>query len=254
MTYLPGAGGSWRAIIAGDFDNDGLDDVVGVTTNPGLSIFFSNGNGTFRAGPANAGAGSINFDGHCTGLALADLNNDGTLDLLAVNAGSVYVLHNAGNGLFDLMQTLASSRTCYGFNQAGVSIGDINGDGFVDFVTSSSFGLPYLFRNLGDGTFVSAYDPSSATGRTTSGATLVDLDLDGQLDLVTSVRASGYAALQVYKGNNSGTFAGPPATYPSLGVESLWSGRDHIDGRPVIVSSTGAQKLQTFRLVSGCAP
>jgi tetratricopeptide (TPR) repeat protein len=78
----------------------------------------------------------------------------------------------------------------YGHN--GVSIGDIDGDGYDDLYVCQPGGLPNrLYRNRGDGTFD---DITEASGvgvlDNTACALIVDVDNDGRQDLIV-VRASG---------------------------------------------------------------
>ncbi|HKD73541.1 MAG TPA: FG-GAP-like repeat-containing protein, partial [Candidatus Acidoferrum sp.] len=78
----------------------------------------------------------------------------------------------------------------YGHN--GVSVGDIDGDGFDDLYICQPAGLPNrLFRNRGDGTFE---DVTDACGvgvlENTACALFADVDNDGRQDLIV-VRANG---------------------------------------------------------------
>ncbi len=78
----------------------------------------------------------------------------------------------------------------YGHN--GVSVGDIDGDGFDDLYVCQPAGLPNrLYRNRGDGTFE---DITSSSGvgllENTACAIFADFDNDGRQDLL-AVRASG---------------------------------------------------------------
>lgn len=78
----------------------------------------------------------------------------------------------------------------YGHN--GVSVGDIDGDGFDDLYVCQPGGLPNrLYRNRGDGTFEDITE-SSGVGvlDNTACALFVDVDNDGRQDLIV-VRASG---------------------------------------------------------------
>ena len=78
----------------------------------------------------------------------------------------------------------------YGHN--GVSVGDIDGDGFDDLYVCQPAGLPNrLYRNRGDGTFE---DITEASGvgllENTACALFADFDNDGRQDLIV-VRANG---------------------------------------------------------------
>ncbi|MGP0071865.1 MAG: FG-GAP-like repeat-containing protein [Bryobacteraceae bacterium] len=78
----------------------------------------------------------------------------------------------------------------YGHN--GVSVGDIDGDGFDDLYVCQPAGLPNrLYRNRGDGTFEDITE-SSGVGllENTACALFADFDNDGRQDLIV-VRAAG---------------------------------------------------------------
>jgi Flp pilus assembly protein TadD len=84
----------------------------------------------------------------------------------------------------------ASGIDIYGHN--GVSVGDIDGDGFDDLYVCQPAGLPNrLYRNRGDGSFEDITE-SSGVGllENTSCAIFADFDNDGHQDLIV-VRATG---------------------------------------------------------------
>ncbi len=84
----------------------------------------------------------------------------------------------------------ASGIDIYGHN--GVSVGDIDGDGFDDLYVCQPAGLPNrLYRNRGDGTFEDISE-ASAVGllENTACAIFADFDNDGRQDLII-VRANG---------------------------------------------------------------
>ncbi len=74
-------------IVAGDLNNDGLDDLITGNRN----IFLSQGDGTFRLNASTpiARLGDVNFGAN---FGLADFNNDGILDLATGEAGVAVAL------------------------------------------------------------------------------------------------------------------------------------------------------------------
>lgn len=90
----PGA----QAINRGDFNNDGILDLVTVNSTGGgnnVSVFFGRADGTF-APPINTSANPG------ADLAVGDFNNDGKLDIAIAGAGSssFQVLLGKGDGTF----------------------------------------------------------------------------------------------------------------------------------------------------------
>jgi tetratricopeptide (TPR) repeat protein/peroxiredoxin len=114
---------------------------------------------------------------------------DITSAALAGNASySTQLLH--GTDYWRTVLDGACGIDIYGHN--GVSVGDIDGDGFDDLYICQPGGLPNrLYRNRGDGTFADITE-SSGVGvlDNTACALFVDVDNDGRQDLIV-VRASG---------------------------------------------------------------
>lgn len=83
-------------------------------------------------------------------LAVADLNHDGKLDIVAANpdAGTVTVLLGDGKGHF---HPARGSPFPAGHLPADIGVGDFNGDGFPDLLIANHQ-TPYVTLLLGDGT------------------------------------------------------------------------------------------------------
>ena len=131
-----------------------------------------------------------------SGGALFDYDNDGDLDLLAVQGEALRAGRNqpvATSRLFrneladrrvrftDVTETAGLSVTAYGM---GAATGDYDNDGWVD-VYVTGLGANHMLRNKGDGTFE---DATRITGtgdtRWSTSAAFFDYDRDGWLDLV----------------------------------------------------------------------
>ncbi len=115
-------------------------------------LYHNNGNGTFseitqRAGVALEHRRSL-------GVAAADFDGDGKLDLFVANdLGPNSLLHNKGDGTFEemsMIQGVAFGIT--GTEQAnmGVTVGDFDEDGDLDILVTTFQNEPYaLYRNEG---------------------------------------------------------------------------------------------------------
>jgi len=130
----------------------------------------------------------VHYD-HGTGIAVADVDGDGRLDIYFVTQlGGNQLWRNLGKGQFEDITTAATvgleNRVC-----VAAAFADIDNDGDPDlFVTTVRFGN-VLFENLGKGRFQDI-TPKAGVGHVghSSGVVFFDFDKDGLLDLfVTNV-------------------------------------------------------------------
>ncbi len=129
------------------------------------------------------------------GCAFIDYDNDGWPDILLINGknwpghpGATTTLklyHNNHNGTFtDVTRKAGLAIPMFGL---GVAVGDYDNDGFDDlFITA--LGQSHLFHNNGNGTFSDATRTAGLWGPNefSTGASWVDYDRDGKLDLVVA--------------------------------------------------------------------
>jgi hypothetical protein len=207
-TFQPAAGYSLgapalnlaaRDVALGDFTSDGQLDVV-TANNSGdggsFSLLVGNGDGTFQTGVEHAVPASP------LSIAAADLNNDGTLDLIMATflgheSNLDEVLGN-GDGTFQAPVTIGAGKL-----PASVAVGDFQGNGTLDLAVANASGddVSVILGN-GDGTFQTA--PTFATDSGPAAIAKGDLRGNSIQDLVTANSNSN--TVSVLLGNGDGTF------------------------------------------------
>lgn len=122
-------------VAVGDINNDGLADVF-FTANQGPNkLYLNQGNLKFKDISATAGIGKKNWS---TGVTMADVNNDGFLDIYVVQGGNMNNPETRSNLLFinNGNLTFTEKATEYGLDDKGIgtqaSFFDMDKDGDLD--------------------------------------------------------------------------------------------------------------------------
>lgn len=207
-----------RLRLTGDFDGDGLPDVLGESAGGLLETLLNDGTGHFAAPvPANVPALGVQPIG------VGDLDGDTYADLLAVRqtyvpnvaSDSVTVFRGLGDGTFAPLAShaLPHHPTWSGVQApAEVLVADLDGDDELDVIVTSRFhaGLGVFHVLIGDG--AGGLGPAVQHDVTREGSRLrlVDADRDGDLDaIVTAYSGDGIGYLQVFANRGNGTFSPP---------------------------------------------
>lgn len=189
------------AITMGDFNNDGHPDLAVADKGDGtVTLFLSNAANDFTYYIVKTLTGL----GTPTGIATGQFTNSGNLDLAVADSstGIVHILAGDGTGNFTqfFYSTVQSDPT-------GIAVGDFNRDGNLDLaVVNSGSGTVSILTGNGNNTFTvtKTITVGAATGTGASYLLALDINGDGNLDLLTGNTLQNTVA--VLLGRNNGNF------------------------------------------------
>jgi VCBS repeat protein len=199
--------GSPRSVAAGDLTGDGRPEIVVAGEQAGISVLRNEGGGAFSPGDLQP-TGAAGVARH---IALAQIDGDGRLDLLASDSGAATLRPLLGDGNGNLAP-LGARPTGLPGTSASVAAGDVNGDGVTDALAGGDDGFAVL---LGDGGGAFAAAPGSPfpthapTGDLVQDLVAVDMNRDGQPDVVTANRGG---SVSVLLNDETGLLAAAPAS------------------------------------------
>jgi hypothetical protein len=232
--YLPETIGSGGAFL--DYDNDGWQDILLVNSMDWPenkkrrslpALYHNNKDGTFTDVTAQAGLG---IEMYGIGVAAADYDNDGNIDIYITCVGPNRLFRNLGGGRF-VDVTARAGVGDPGFSTAAAWF-DYDNDGKLDlfvgnyvewstqtdqhcsldgknksYCTPQTYKgqSPTLYHNRGNGSFENVTERAGLNDPTgkTLGVALLDYDDDGWLDLVV---ANDTEPNKLYRNNHNGTF------------------------------------------------
>ncbi len=153
-------------------------------------LYRNNGDGTFTE--VAKSSGFVGENGRGLGLAIADLDGDGKLDIFVANdANPNFLFRNRGGWRFEEIGAeagVATNGSGLPTASMGVVADDLDEDGRIDlFITNLVNESSTLFRNLGSGLWIDATLGAGLAApsrpKTGFGDAAFDADRDGRLDL-----------------------------------------------------------------------
>ena len=257
--------GDVQPVLVYDLDHDGLSEIVMVGAN---TVYWNRGDGRFEAADLCAQPRPRPL-----AAVLADFNGDAEVDLIVAGENDhPFVYVGKTDGVFNTPpRRIANSDPLV--MPLAITAGDVDGDGDID-VWISQYKAPYvggqmptpyydandgdpsyLFLNQGDLWFVDGTEAAGLASkrlRRTYANSFVDLDADGDLDLVVS---ADFAGVDVYTNDGKGVFTDVTATYvdqrENFGMSHVFAdfnGDAALDIYVAGMSSTTARRLEQLGL------
>lgn len=232
-------------IAVGDLDNDGTEDLVAVSALGHVFVALGSFADGLQFGDLTYGGQFVEGPGNCCERTrvprLADVNNDGNLDIVVTQWTKLAVKLGNGDGTFGA--PVLSNST--GFDARGMDVGDLDGDGKADVVANHAPGAWWLafHKGNGNGTFQPGIViPQSALA--VPNVLFSDVDGDGDLDVVTG---SFDSTFKVFVNNGAASFTKMDV---GAGTGILLAAYDlNGDGEDDVVTGTG--DVVTVTLTNG---
>ncbi len=238
-----------------DVNGDGFPDAVFGSANLGqIRVMYNDGQGVLRdsgqAGPSTGSWAPYRSLGDQS-FVVADVNRDGTDDMIKKTSKGTDIYLGTDDGHFRLIESLNATGS--------IQVADFNDDSTPDLLINTG-GTPAVFLGQGDGHFTPG--PTSpalpSTYYSVCSGTLADVNLDGKLDYVAYLtQIQGYSptvvAFGVFFGDGTGRllfnlntvasvkdagFLLPRPTYGNLARPNV--GDFDFDGKPDLFFSSAA--------------
>jgi hypothetical protein len=206
-------------VVFADINNDGWLDIY-ICNSGHMStghrrnqLYINDHNRHFTESAARYG---LDISAYSTQVSFFDYDNDGDLDCFMINnspipvntlnnanrrdlpeaqwpvaaylkGGGDHLFRNDGGHFTEVTQAAGIHGTLISFG-LGVSVGDMNGDGYPDvFVSNDSYERDYLYINQRDGTFKDELEQRFGhTSYSSMGADIADINNDGHPELFTT--------------------------------------------------------------------
>jgi hypothetical protein len=197
-------------VDAGDFDNDGDEDIfIGELLGQGADMYVNDGSGTFSDDSARTALRVPTLAVTTFGAGWFDVDNDGWLDVVTANGAVTHAVEalarkerfalqqkrqlfrNLGNGRFEDATARAGEAFTIPEVGRGLAFGDLDNDGDTDLVIGNDAGpVRVLINNVGNRQHWAGLRLIDRNGRDALGARVTLTRADGKA-FVRRARADG---------------------------------------------------------------
>ncbi len=211
-TMMPGwpvkvstAEGCSQTMAVADLDRDGIPEIIATTQGINSVLSVVHPDGTPQPGFPIVVVYLVGSP------AIADLDRDGDLEIIATVGGHLYAWHHDGT-VVSGFPTNCGTYVLY----TSPAVGDLDRDGYVEIVFGSQSGSVYVVASNGK---IMPGWPQPGPGNVHATPCLVDLDFDGDLEILVTAPTTGSGG--VYAWHHEGTVV---AGFPWLKNSSYYGG------------------------------
>jgi len=197
-TFFEGGGGGEWGLCAADMTNDGILDLVVGARSPApgrIIVNRGNGDGTFTPLTPQSSGGTVWM------LVCGDVNGNGTEDVAVANSGTNRGVILLGDGAGNLAPPVNYDGEAF---PIASDLGDLDGDGDLDWILANYSGDFSIYINNGAGQFTRVQQIPPAISASCS--IMLDIDNDGDLDLCLIDEEAD--ELQLFKNSGTAPFPG----------------------------------------------
>ncbi|CAF1143785.1 unnamed protein product [Adineta steineri] len=242
--YSTGIQSSPQSLAIADMNNDGqLDIIVANFQSNTIGILYAFGYELFGSPTKYL----TNDGSQPNSVAVTDINNDGSLDILVANYGtdSIGIFLGYNNGKFNTMITYSLE---VGSKPFFINVGHFDNDNISDIVVSNSeTDNIAILSHYNNGTFTTITNYSTGTRSRPYTIAIGDLNNDNQLDL--AITNSGTNNILLLYGCGNGTFTDAtsyPLGYDYLPYSLAITNLNQDKWMDIVIASYNADHIQTL--------